>query len=195
MKHYTYNSAVNLSRLPEAVGGTRQDGGKIVNVSVPIKDKSGDLLPGAIAKVTIVKHARYLPEDPSGDPSAEVDILARIDRNLLESPLAGFVAEGAAPFGSMSSSVDAALKRAIFSGMPVVRVGRGNAEGLMDPHRNPFSIAGSNLTATKARLLLMACLMRLGSLPPATDPARPTPAEVAGVESKLAEYQAIFDTH
>jgi len=195
VKRHTHNSAVNLSRLPEAVEGSRREGGKILKGTVSIKDKSGRLLPSAIPKVTIVKHARYLPEDPSGDPMAEVDILARIERNLRESPLAGFVAEGAAPFGSMSASVDAALKRAIFSGMPVARVGRGNAEGVLDPSRNPLSIAGSNLTATKARLLLMACLMKLGSLPPAVDPGNPTAAEIKAAESKLAEYQAIFDTH
>jgi hypothetical protein len=163
--------------------------------AVEVKDERGNLLPTAIPKVTIVKHARYLPEDGSGDPAAEVDILARIEKNLREAPLSGFVAEGSAPFGSMSNSVDAALKRATLSGMPIVRVGRGNAEGPMDPKRNPLSIAGSNLTATKARLLLMACLMNFGSLPAASDPEKPTPAELQAVESKLAEYQAVFDTH
>jgi hypothetical protein len=58
-----------------------------------------------------------------------------------------------------------------------------------------LAIAGSNLTATKARLLLMACLLRFGSLPPAMDPTCPTPAELAAVQAKLAEYQAVFDTH
>ena len=115
----------------------------------------------AIPKVTIVKHARYLPDDTSGDASSEVDILARIEKNLRDAPLAGFVAEGSAPFGAMSNSVDAALKRATFSGMPVVKVGRGNAGGFVDPTRDPLAIAGSNLTATKARLLLMACLMKI----------------------------------
>ena len=84
----------------------------------------------AIPKVTIVKHARYLSDDTSGDASSEVDILARIEKNLRDAPLAGFIAEGSAPFGAMSNSVDAALKRATFSGMPVVKVGRGNAGGL-----------------------------------------------------------------
>jgi L-asparaginase len=65
----------------------------------------------------------------------------------------------------------------------------------VDPQRNPLSIAGSNLTATKARLLLMASLMKLGSLPPAADPEHPTKAERDAVEAKLAEYQAIFNDH
>ena len=34
-----------------------------------IKDAHGALLATAIPKVTIVKHARYLPEDASGDPA------------------------------------------------------------------------------------------------------------------------------
>ena len=195
IKRHTHTSDVNVSRLPEAVDGTRKDGGRIARVRVPIKDGQGNLLPTAIPKVTIAKHARYLPEDDSGSAALEVDILARIEKSLREAPLAGFVAEGGAPFGSMTQSADAALRRAVFSGMPVVRVGRGNAEGPVDPYRNPFSIAGSNLTATKARLLLMASLMRLGSYPPAADPENPTEAEREAAEKKIAEYQAIFDTH
>lgn len=196
IKSHTFTSAVNLSRLPPWVEGTRRDGGRITTLRVAIKGDRGDLLPGAIPKVTIVKHGRFLTDDPSaGDPSGEVDILARMEMNLREAPLAGFVAEGGAPFATMSNSADAALRRAVFSGMPVVRVGRGNAEGIVDPKRNPLGIGGSNLTATKARLLLMACLMKLGSLPPAADPDRPTAAEVKAVEAKIAEYQHIFDTH
>jgi len=109
--------------------------------------------------------------------------------------LAGFIAEGSAPFGAMSNSVDAALKRATFSGMPVVKVGRGNASGFVDPKRDPLAIAGSNLTATKARLLLMACLMRFGSLPAAADSTKPTAAEIEAAKGTLAQYQEIFDTH
>ena len=95
----------------------------------------------------------------------------------------------------MSNSVDAALKRATFSGMPVVKVGRGNAGGFVDATRDPLAIAGNNLTATKARLLLMACLMKFGCLPPAADPGKPTQAETAATQLKLKQFQEIFDTH
>jgi hypothetical protein len=195
VKQHTHSSSVNLSRLPETVAGTQRVNGKITPVAVRIKDAQGALLGTAIPKVTIVKHARYLPEDASGDAEAEVDILARIAKNLRKAPLAGFVAEGSAPFASMSNAVEAALRRATLSGMPVVKVGRGNAEGPVDQARCQLAIAGSNLTATKARLLLMACLLRFGSLPPAADPTQPTPAELAAVQAKLAEYQVVFDTH
>jgi L-asparaginase len=195
VKRHTYNSAVNLRQLPKEVQGSRVQGSNIATIPVPIKDAQGYLLGTAIPKVTIVKHARYLPEDTSGDASGEVDILARIEKNLREAPLAGFVAEGSAPFGAMSNAVDSALKRATFSGMPVVKVGRGNAGGFVDPTRDPLAIAGSNLTATKARLLLMACLMKFGCLPPAADPARPTEAEKEATQVKLQEYREIFNTH
>ena len=195
VKRHTHNSAVNLTQLPRQVQGSRVQGSKIGTVGVAIKDDRGDLLPSAIPKVTIVKHARYLPEDTSGSADQEVDIIARIEKNLRDAPLAGFIAEGSAPFGAMSNSVDTALKRATFSGMPVVKVGRGNAGGFVDPTRDPLAVAGSNLTATKARLLLMACLMKLGGLPPAIDPANPTAAETESTKAKLKEYQEIFDRH
>jgi L-asparaginase len=46
--------------------------------------------------------------------------------------------------------------------------GRGNTEGF-SASSGPF-IGASNLSSTKARLLLMATLMKLGSLPVAKDP-------------------------
>ena len=195
VKRHTYTSAVNLSQLPKEVQGSRIQGSTAGTIAVPIKDSAGNLLSTAIPKVTIVKHARYLPEDTSGDASSEVDILARIEKNLRDAPLAGFIAEGSAPFGSMSNAVDAALKRATFSSMPVVNVSRGNAAGFVDKSRHPLAIPGSNLTATKARLLLMACLMKFGSLPSAADPAHPTQVEIDAVKAKLAQYQEVFDTH
>jgi hypothetical protein len=195
VKRHTYTSSVRLSELPKTVEGMRRAGGQIAWVTVDVRDADGGLVLTAIPKVTIVKHGRYIPDDSSGDAAAEVDILARIDKNLREAPLAGFVAEGSAPFGSVPNAMEAALRRATFSGMPVVKVGRGNAEGMVDPTRSPFAIAGSNLTATKARLLLMACLMKLGSLPAAADPTSPTLAELDAVKAKLAAYQEIFDSH
>jgi L-asparaginase len=80
------------------------------------------------------------------------------------------------------------------NGLPVVRVGRGNTEGFVPLH-DPSFIGGSNLTATKARLLLMACLMRFGSRPPTANPDHPTPEEAAATRKKVAAYQAVFDTH
>ena len=195
VKRHTYNSLVNMSLLSQAAQGSRVQGSEVITLTVPIKNDAGELLSTAIPKVTIVKHARYLPEDTTGNADQEVDLLARIEKNLADAPLAGFVAEGSAPFGAMSNSVDAALKRAIFSGMPVVKVARGNTAGFVDAARDPLAIAGSNLTATKARLLLMACLMKFGCLPPAADPAKPTEAESEATKAKLKQYQDVFDTH
>jgi hypothetical protein len=195
VKRHTHNSLVSTGHLPDRVQGSTRKGAEIGTIAVPIKDGTGSLLTTAIPKVTLLKHARYLPEDTTGSAEQEVDILARIDKNLRDAPLAGFVAEGSAPFGAMSNSVDAALKRATFSGMPVVKVGRGNAGGFVDAKRDPLSIAGNNLTATKARLLLMACLMKFGCLPPAADPAKPTAAEIDATKDRLKQYQEIFDTH
>jgi L-asparaginase len=56
----------------------------------------------------------------------------------------------------------------------------------------------ANVRSSKAefeRLLLMACLLNLGSVPTAADPANPTRAETDAVKAKLAEYRSVFDTH
>jgi L-asparaginase/Glu-tRNA(Gln) amidotransferase subunit D len=98
-----------------------------------------------------------------------------------------------APYGILTEAADAALRQAVFSGMPVVKVGRGNNEGFTT--QAPPFLSGNNLTASKARLLLMACLMKFGAPPPAADPQQPTDAEVAASMAHLAAYQEVFDTH
>jgi hypothetical protein len=197
-RRHTADSAVNLRRLPSRLMGVARQGSGMAHVTVLIKDAAGDLLTSAIPKVSLVKDAQQFggdasPDDGERDPAREVEILARIDRNLSDAPLAGFVAEGMAPYGFMSEAVDGALQRAVFSGMPVVKVGRGNNEGF-SAQIPPF-ISGNNLTASKARLLLMAALMKFGSLPLATDPANPTQAEFGATMEKVAQFQEVFDTH
>ena len=117
------------------------------------------------------------------------------ERGLSLDQVVEAVLEGFTPYGRSASNARTRLMmRAVHSGLPVVRVGRGNTEGFV-PLDNPAFIGGSNLTATKARLLLMACLMKFGALPPAANPDQPTAEETAATHGKVAEYQAIFNTH
>jgi len=191
---HTYMSDVNITRLPSKVAGLAGTADGIGLVDVAIKDDKGDLLPTAIPKVSIVKDASYDEDDYEGDPEQHVDIIALIDHALVREPLSGFVLEGLNPYGkSAGISRTRALLRAVHMGFPVVNVGRGNTEGYA-LRGGPF-ISGSNLTSTKARILLMLCIMKFGMLPPAKDPLRPTRDESAAIEHKLLEYQAVFDTH
>ncbi len=77
--------------------------------------------------------------------------------------------------------------------MPVVKVGRGNNEAFT-VGRDLF-IGGNNLSSVKARLLLMASLMKLGSMPVPADPDHPTTPELNAIRATIAQYQGIFDTH
>ena len=195
VRRHTHKSSVNLRKLPQSVTGVRRVTGAIATVSVRVKDDNGWLLPAALPEVRFARTARYLPASADTSSDGEVEIHARVARNLEHAPLAGFVAEGQAGNAKVARPIDAALLEATFCGMPVVRVGRGNAEGMIPRNRDGLTVGGSNLTANKARLLLMACLLKLGALPPASDCKNPTPAETAAVREKIAEYQAIFDTH
>jgi L-asparaginase/Glu-tRNA(Gln) amidotransferase subunit D len=194
---HTWKSAVRMSQLPTRVEGVRKEGGMLTKVSVAVKDEDGYLRGEAIPKVGIVKISRYMEDVATSSSAAEseVDLLARIENNLEERPLAGFVAEGLSPYGFVAASMKKALEIAAFSGMPTVRVGRGDSGGLTATNPEDLSIEGSNLTATKARLLLKASLLKFGSLPPANDPSHPTPAEKNAVLAKLAQYQEVFDAH
>lgn len=74
-------------------------------------------------------------------------------------------------------------------------MGRGNHQGITPTVSTDLFVEGNNLTSTKARMLLMACLLKLGSLPVPADLEHPTDAELDTIRSQIAAYQAIFDTH
>lgn len=191
---HTWQSAVNLTRLPKSVGGIAWEGGKAAVREVAVKDGAGRLNGAAIPRVAIIKDGNYTADAHDSGPETEVDIVALIEDNRRRHPLAGFVVEGQSPYGTMTNATRNRLtRRAVFCGMPVARVGRGNNEGFA-PGVDVF-IGGGNLTSSKARLLLLACLMKFGALPPALDPDKPTAAETAAVAAKVAEYQQVFDTH
>ena len=191
---HTHLSEVNVSRLPEKVAAVRLGAAGLERFDLALKDKSGQLLENAIPSVAIVKDGTYCGEDFGDDPALEEDLDYLVKHKLRAGRLVGFIAEGITPYGKLPSEVRMAIfQRAIFSGVPVVRVGRGNPEGFSD--LDPIFISGSNLNAIKARLLLMAALMRLGSLPKASDPVKPTAAEIAATRKAVATYQEIFNTH
>tara|TARA_E500000331_G_scaffold70243_1_gene64993 strand:+ start:1648 stop:3345 length:1698 start_codon:yes stop_codon:yes gene_type:complete len=191
---HTHLSDVNRTRLPDSVIGYLKSGNGFTPVKVAIKDSDGRLLETAIPKVHILKEGNYTPESVDAGPDREIDMLALMDDNFSHSPLAGFVIEGQAPYGTMTNSVRNALAvKASYCGMPVVRVGRGNNEGFAA--QAGVHIGGGNLTSTKARLLLLACLMKFGGLPPAADPDNPTADETAIILERVALYQEVFDTH
>jgi L-asparaginase len=191
---HTYQSDVRLTALPAEVTAAARIDDRLTTVAVPVKDQQGKLLGDAIPSVSIVKDGGFMAETFGDDPEVEADLIALVVHKLSLQRLAGFVLEGLVPYGAMTSELrQRIMTTALFSGLPSVRVGRGSPEGFADPH--PLFIAGSNLTATKARMLLMACLLKFGSLPIAVDPAHPTTAEVAATQAALKAYQAIFDTH
>jgi hypothetical protein len=186
-------SDVKLDLIPDA---HEADG-------VRIKNAGGGLLPEAIPRVHMVKYGTYMSEDRDGNPETEVDILARVDRGLADQAsvdpsapkLHGFVLEGANPYGLATESQTAALNIAAFSGMPTVKVGRADPGGRVPTRPGGVMIEGSNLDANKARLLLMASLLKLGRLPKARDPRHPTAEEQRATSAKIAAYQDIFENH
>ena len=198
---HTASSAVNLTKLPmeaEFLDSVSDTG----LTRVPVKNRDGTLRGESIRRVHIVKYGAYMDGDDSDSPDQEVDILARIQKGLSDqsgdaaSPkLHGFVLEGTSPYAMGSTSQLAALHLATFNGMPVVRVGRADPGGRVPSGWDDLTIAGSNLDTNKARLLLMASMLKLGRLPKAGDPRNPTRDERGAVASKIAEFQEIFESH
>lgn len=180
-QRHTWCSELRLPLLPSSVPGLRG--------SVPVRDGAGRLLASAMPSVTIISYGRYA----DGDCNA-TQVGAWLAHARDAHPLAGLVVEGANPYGAIEPGADVALRAAAFSGAPVVKCGRGNTAGFT-PRQEPWAISGSNLTATKARVLLLAAQLKVGALPVAANPAAPTPDELAATHAAVAAYQHLFDTH
>lgn len=186
-------SELRFGLLPATVPGvSRGPDGRSVATVVAVKDAAGDLRGEAVPQVELLDLNDWMSAPaPATAPSA---IDALVGRLQAEAPLAGIVAE-AVQGGHFAAAEVAALERAALQGIPVVKVFRGATGGFVFPWPGNLQVEGSNLSASKARVLLMACLLRFGAPPPAQDPARPTAAELAAIQARLAQYQGIFDTH
>ncbi len=189
-------SEVRISAIPRIVSGLRRTSeGRIEHVQVEVKDAAGHLRGEAIPAVELLDFNSWMTSNPPGarDP-VDSRVQSMIARCLDEAPLCGLVGE--APTSGHFDRNDAlAIDRVAFSGFVVVKVSRGTPASILGEVEENFAIEGSNLNASKARVLLMACLLRFGCPPPAADPAHPTDAEKAAVRSHLARIQAVFNTH
>ena len=192
---HTWKSQVNLSKLPDAVNGVLRQNGKLISIVVGTKDQDGYLVGATVPRISTAKIAHYSQQSSSARAEPAIDILAMVDAMLASSPLAGFVAEGESPYGNMTTEQTRALEIAVYSGMPVVSVGRGNAGGPTAVRPYNVFIEGDNLTASKARLLLIASMLKFGSMPVAKNPEQPSASEKRAVQELVAQYQEIFDTH
>lgn len=190
VRRHTHRSDLRLTVLPRTVDGVARDpSGRWTTTTLRVTSDDGRLAPESMPAVRIMKYARY-----AESCCADVDLKAWIEHLATDHPLGGVVGEGSNPYGRMDPAFESVAKTAVYSGIPVVLCGRGNTRGFtaVPP---PWFLSGGNLTATKARVLLMACLLKFGALPPAADPANPTADEHAATVEALARYQRIFDTH
>jgi hypothetical protein len=135
--------------------------------------------------VTVLADGGYSGMAYGHDTAPESDLIASIEHKLSLGLLTGFVIQGLVPYGRTPSHTrNKLMLKAAFSGMIA---GRGAPMGFADP--SDYQIAAANLTANKARFLLMACLLRFGSLPAARDPDKPTSAELDAIRKAVAAYQ------
>lgn len=185
VRRHTHSSALRLSLLPLRVRGVNHG----LEVGVKIRSSAGQLDPDHFPVVSMIKYGRYV--EPCCGPALLDEWLAHVTS---DHPLAGIVAEGASPYGTMDPATDTRLRELAFSGYPVVKCGRGNTQGFT-PRLEPWAISAGNLTATKARVLLTAALLHLGALPPASDAKCPSEQEITLTQAAVGRYQEIFDTH
>lgn len=189
------NSEVRFSLLPASVTGLqRGPDGRIDLAPVAIKDPSGLLRGETIPQVEVIDLSDWMSSQSGPEAVVAKAIDSLVARSLAESPLSGVVAESVQG-GHFSAPEVAALEQVALRGLPVVKVFRGATGAFVYPSPGNLLIEGSNLNSSKARVLLMACLLRFGSLPPAADPAHPTAVELAATRARIAQYQAVFDTH
>ena len=145
--------------------------------------------------MTIVKDGSYYADGFRRTSPTARSICSRcIADKLGLGPLAGFVVEGLSPYGTMTSIARRKLMmRAVYSGMPVVRVGRGNTEGFAPRADRLHRRTQSDRNQGAAVVDGVSDAVR--RLPPAADPDHPTETEKDAIRKNLIDYQRVFDTH
>ena len=150
-------------------------------------------LPLSLPRVDIVK--TYAGAD-------DAPIRALIQRAVAERaaegehPGHGIVVEGFAYSGAPHRFQRPALEEAVRRhGIPVVLTSRGLRGRIPKELTQDTYITGDNLSAIKARLLLILAIRTLGQLTPFADADNPTPLERERLLAEIGRYQEIFDTH
>ena len=195
------SSDVNLTRLPGEL--TFPDSINGAEISIRIKNEDGYLIPESLPVVDIIKYGSYSQESEKEDPKNELVITSLVKRAVDDQTqkvsgrpkLHGIILEGSGGLAKGTRSQMKALATASMSGIPVVRVLRSDPEGKVATNPKDLTIEGSNLDANKARLLLIACLLKLGRLPRATSPENPNSRELEAVIERIARFQELFETH
>lgn len=195
-RQHTHGSAVALSRLPATVRYVHANPDSTpASGERAVLDADGSLLADAIPTVLIHKSTRFSGDYGSASEADRAALAALISTRLAAAtaPL-GIVLEGSPSYAAGEPWAETVLAQAVLRGIPVVRCGRGSPAGFVRGAVPPY-ISGGNLSASKARVLLMAALLRYGSLTPAADPAAPTAAERDRVAAEICRFQLIFDSH
>jgi len=147
------------------------------------------LAPDGLPRVEIFAFTRFASPDQAARAFA-----ASVDEAIASAAPLGVVYQGLTPSGTPPRLTERELERAALRGVPVVLCGRGHPGGRVR-HANPLLVRGDNLTAPKARLLLIAALLKLGPLPAAVDADAPSEDDRAVCADAVLAYQQIFDTH
>lgn len=194
-RRHGVGSEVNYSRLLRQVNGLQlTSNGKIASMTVPIKDAHDRLLEDAIPAVELVDLNDWMTADGNPVESADAKANSLVQGLVASCSLPGLIA-ASVQGGHFDAVESAMLDRIALQGIPVVKTFRGATAGFVYPNPHNLLIEGSNLPPSKARILLMACLLRYGCPPPAADPNLPTEAEMTAIRTHLAKFQAVFDTH
>jgi L-asparaginase len=201
---HTSSSEVNLHQLPAELAFRDSIDGPEVSLQVKKVNEEYDflLVEDVIPSVDIIKYGSYSQETEQDDNiSEEVAINALIEKATQDqktsgrTKLHGIVLEGSGGLAKGTRTQTRALSRAAMRGIPVARVFRSDPEGKITTNPNDLTIEGSNLDSNKARLLLIASLLKLGRLPKAKDANNPTSKEADAVREKIGQFQEIFETH
>ena len=145
--------------------------------------------PTPIARVAVLRSAAWSPGDSIRDGAGEFAVFLEAARLQQAHRAAGLVAV-CDRHGLLRSGGERALRRLVFSGFAVVKLAPA-ATASVDPH--PGFLHGGTLAEDQAAAILLRCLDRHGPPPAATNPEQPSAAELAGLRTHLAPFQAALN--
>ncbi len=141
------------------------------------------------AGVAVLHSAPWQPGDTVRDGAGEFAVFLQAAQLKRKHRAAGLIAV-CDRHGNLRSGGERALRRLVLSGLAVVKLASDTAPDLAE---HPAFLDGGRLAPHDASDILARCLDRYGAPPAASDPEKPTQAELDALRAHLRPFQAALN--
>ena len=143
---------------------------------------------GAAPAVGVIRNAAWSPGDTSREGAGEFSVLLQMAQLQQSGNRAGLLGVGA-PHGVFAPGTERALRFAVLSGLPVVKLA---PDGDVASCPDELFVNAGTLSENEAHRVLAEALEVHGAAPRASNPSHPTDKELVAIRAHVKRLQQHF---